>query len=211
MQEVIYSWNPDRKVVINPDMKMSQFDLIAVPVANRTNNERKGEPSASQLCLSEVIVTQTVPIRYYWLRSTSNAIWGHSWSRCTRPALCWLCCRGSGNDSVHQITDKLLSFTKLQILDKQRGDRYGSPSLYRSQCSHWFICLSVEADRVTLGMPLMKITLKHFTTLSLYRPDYSADNDIPGSGAEERPAQSALVSHSSLDCRFSFAFKFVSI
>ena len=42
MEEVIYSWNPQRKVVINPDMKMSQFDLIAVPVSNRTNDGRKG-------------------------------------------------------------------------------------------------------------------------------------------------------------------------
>lgn len=42
MQDVIYSWNPARKVVINPDMKMSQFDLIAVPVSNRTNSQRRG-------------------------------------------------------------------------------------------------------------------------------------------------------------------------
>ena len=41
MEEVIYTWNPARKVVINPDMKMSQFDLIAVPVSNKTNVERK--------------------------------------------------------------------------------------------------------------------------------------------------------------------------
>ncbi|CAG2109427.1 unnamed protein product [Medioppia subpectinata] len=44
MQEVVYSWNPARKVVINPDMKMSQFDLIAVPVGNKTNDERKDGP-----------------------------------------------------------------------------------------------------------------------------------------------------------------------
>ncbi|KAJ6225645.1 hypothetical protein RDWZM_004190, partial [Blomia tropicalis] len=30
--DLIYNWNPNRKVVINPSMKMSQFDLIAVPV-----------------------------------------------------------------------------------------------------------------------------------------------------------------------------------
>ncbi|CAG2169299.1 unnamed protein product, partial [Oppiella nova] len=44
MEEVVYSWNPARKVVINPDMKMSQFDLIAVPVGNKTNDERKDGP-----------------------------------------------------------------------------------------------------------------------------------------------------------------------
>jgi hypothetical protein len=43
MDDVIYSWNPARKVVINPDMKMSQFDLIAVPVGNKTSSLRKGK------------------------------------------------------------------------------------------------------------------------------------------------------------------------
>lgn len=43
MQDVIYSWNPARKVVINPGMKMSQFDLIAVPVSNRTSSQRRGK------------------------------------------------------------------------------------------------------------------------------------------------------------------------
>lgn len=43
MQDLIYNWNPKRKVVINPDMKMSQFDLIATPISNQTNSLRRGK------------------------------------------------------------------------------------------------------------------------------------------------------------------------
>ncbi|XP_076347804.1 gamma-aminobutyric acid receptor alpha-like isoform X2 [Tachypleus tridentatus] len=37
---VMYQWNPVRKVVIHPDMKMSQFDLIHTPSGNTTDRLR---------------------------------------------------------------------------------------------------------------------------------------------------------------------------
>lgn len=38
-KDLVYKWNPSQKVKINPDMKMSQFDLIAVPVHSSTLNQ----------------------------------------------------------------------------------------------------------------------------------------------------------------------------
>ncbi|XP_013792836.1 gamma-aminobutyric acid receptor alpha-like, partial [Limulus polyphemus] len=37
---VVYKWNPVRRVVIHPDMKMSQFDLIDTPSGNMTDRLR---------------------------------------------------------------------------------------------------------------------------------------------------------------------------
>lgn len=36
-QDIIYRWNSARQVAIAEDMKLSQFDLIATPSANRTD------------------------------------------------------------------------------------------------------------------------------------------------------------------------------
>ncbi|XP_022258400.1 gamma-aminobutyric acid receptor alpha-like [Limulus polyphemus] len=38
--DVVYLWNPARRVVIHPDMKMSQFDLIDKPSGNQTDHFR---------------------------------------------------------------------------------------------------------------------------------------------------------------------------
>ncbi|XP_076348357.1 gamma-aminobutyric acid receptor alpha-like [Tachypleus tridentatus] len=39
--DVLYLWNPARRVVIHPDMKMSQFDLIDKPSGNQTDHFRQ--------------------------------------------------------------------------------------------------------------------------------------------------------------------------
>lgn len=41
---MVFRWNPARSVVIAPDMKMSQFDLIATPSGNMTSGFRKDGP-----------------------------------------------------------------------------------------------------------------------------------------------------------------------
>lgn len=42
-KDVVYKWNPNRKVVIASDMKMSQFDLISAPTGNETGDLKKGK------------------------------------------------------------------------------------------------------------------------------------------------------------------------
>ena len=41
-EDVIYRWNRDRQIAIEPGMKMSQFDLISTPVGNYSHTVKNG-------------------------------------------------------------------------------------------------------------------------------------------------------------------------
>lgn len=42
-RDIIYKWNSARQVAIAEDMKLSQFDLVANPTANRSAGLSHGE------------------------------------------------------------------------------------------------------------------------------------------------------------------------
>nr|CAD7432527.1 unnamed protein product [Timema monikensis] len=46
--DVVYRWNKARQVAIAEDMKLSQFDLIATPSANQTDQLKSGRADTAQ-------------------------------------------------------------------------------------------------------------------------------------------------------------------